>query len=131
MGPNPNPNPNPPPPDPMQVWVPAGDTQALLKDIDQAPNGATLHLSGTYEVSNKGHEVIYDDAGQPHDWYSGIVVNKALTLDGGKLQSDGSSNVVDVGPQGDLTLEGGINIQDGKASQGAGIYDAGNVTLNN
>ncbi|MCP4815173.1 MAG: hypothetical protein GY888_21910, partial [Planctomycetaceae bacterium] len=124
--PNPNPNPNPnPKKDPMQVSVPAGNTQELLKDIDQAPNGATLHLSGTYNVSNTGHETINGD-----DWYSGIVVNKALTLDGGKLKSDGSSNVVDVGPQGDLTLEGGINIQGGNARRGAGIYDAGNVTLN-
>ena len=126
-----------PPSDPMQVYVPEGDTQGLLDAIDQAPNGATLHLSGEYNVSNKGHEIIYDETGQRHDWYSGIVVNKALTLDGGKLQSDGEADVVDVGPQGDLTLEGGINITGGYGDTGSaghgtggGIYDAGNVTLN-
>ncbi len=110
----------------MQVQVPAGNTQELLTDIDQAPNGATLHLSGTYNVSNTGHEVINGD-----DWYSGIVVNKALTLDGGKLQSDGSSNVVDVGPQGNLKLEGGIWVTGGYAEQGAGIYNAGIVVADN
>jgi hypothetical protein len=128
--PNPKPNPNPKPdpkPDPMQVQVPAGNTQELLKDIDQAPNGATLHLSGIYNVSNTGHEVI-----NGKDWYSGIVVNKALTLDGGKLQSDGSSNVVDVGPQGDLTLTGGIWVTGGHADEdGGGIYNAGIVVADN
>jgi hypothetical protein len=122
--------PTPPPPatptDPSQVQVPAGDTVALLKAIDAAPNGATLHLSGTYNVSNSGHETINGD-----DRYSGIVVNKALTLDGGWLQSDGSSNVIDVGPQGNLNLEGGINITGGKAEQGAGIYNDGNVVADN
>ena len=124
-----NPKHNPkknPKKDPMHVTVPAGNTQALLKDINQAPNGATLKLSGTYNVSNTGHETI-----NGNDWYSGIVVNKALTLDGGKLHSDGEANVIDVGPQGNLTLEGGIWVFGGHAEeQGGGIYNAGNVTLN-
>jgi hypothetical protein len=69
---------------------------------------------------------------------AGVVIDKALTLDGGKLKSDGSDNVVDVTKNGDLTLTGGITITGGKPnpdkdgySRGGGIYNDGIVDIKN
>ncbi len=124
-----------PPDDPMQITVPAGSAPALRKAITQAPNGATLHLSGTYTL---GYQTGVVDKG----YTSGIVVEKKLTLDGNATltpATDAPGNVVDVTPHGDLTLNGNITItggdvnddRDGGVAQGGGIYDAGKVTLNN
>jgi hypothetical protein len=127
-----NPPPPPPPPDPMSITVPAGKPQALRDAITQAPNGATLHLSGQYLLTT--------DMPGPKDtgYAAGVVIDKALTLDGGKLKSDGSDNVVDVTKSGDLTLTGGITITGGKAnpdehgnSRGGGIYNDGAVDIKN
>ncbi len=106
----------------MQVQVPAGNTQDLLKDIDQAPNGATLHLSGTYNVSDTVDAV---------GWKAGVLINKDLTLSGGTLQSDGSDNVISVHKGAMLTLDGGINVTGGKAGHGAGVYTEGGLIINN
>jgi hypothetical protein len=118
-------NPPPPPPDPMSIPVPAGNVQALRDAITQAPKGATLHLSGQYKLTT-------DMPGPKGTGYAaGVVIDRALTLDGGKLISDGSDNVVDVTDSGDLTLTGGIWVTGGHADKnGGGIYNAGNVTLN-
>jgi hypothetical protein len=116
----------------MSITVPAGNAQALRDAITQAPNGATLHLSGQYLLTT-------DMPGPKGTGYAaGVVIDKALTLDGGKLKSDGSDNVVDVTKNGDLTLTGGITITGGKAnpdehgnSRGGGIYNDGAVDIKN
>jgi hypothetical protein len=109
-------------PDPNQVQVPAGDTQALLKAINTAPNGATLNLSGTYNVSRT------DDS---QGWEAGTIINKDLTLSGGTIQSNGSDNVISVHRGSTLTLDGGINITGGNADKGAGIYNEGRLIIKN
>ena len=62
----------------------------------------------------------------------GVVIDKKLTLDGPSaiLTTKQNDNVVDVTSNGDLTLDDGITITDGKADKGAGIYNNGTVTLN-
>jgi hypothetical protein len=109
----------------MSITVAPGNAQALQTAIQQAPNGATLHLSGQYKLTT-------DMSGPKGTGYAaGVVIDRALTLDGGKLISDGSDNVVDVTDSGDLTLTGGIWVTGGHADKnGGGIYNAGNVTLN-
>ncbi len=117
--------PQPAPVDPMSITVAPGNAQALQTAIQQAPNGATLHLSGQYKLTT-------DMPGPTGTGYAaGVVIDRALTLDGGKLISDGSDNVVDVTESGDLTLTGGIWVTGGQAEQGAGIYNAGRVVADN
>ncbi len=109
-------------PDPNQVQVAPGNTQALLDAVKTAPNGATLNLSGTYNVSST-------TGAQPSD--AGIVINKDLTLVGGTIQSDGSDTVISVNRGSTLTLDGGINITNGYADEGAGIHNEGNLIIKN
>ncbi|MCH9718322.1 MAG: hypothetical protein K0U60_00440 [Actinomycetia bacterium] len=112
---------SPTPPDNSQIYVTAGDTQALLDAINTAPDGATLYLNGTYNVTTTT-----DASG----WDAGVVIGKNLTLAGGTIQSDGTDNVISVHKGVTLTLDDGINITGGYAGQGGGIWNLGTVVVN-
>jgi hypothetical protein len=113
-----------PAPDPMSITVAAGNAQALRDAITQAPNGATLHLSGQYNLTT--------EMTGPGGYAAGIVIDKKLTLDGpnATLTTQQRDNVVDVTKSGDLTLTGGITITDGQATVGSGSYSSGGGIYN-